>query len=136
MPKAKRDYALDFITRWRQVASPAVQEALVARGFAVRHQEAPGGEAKFDDTREWRFDWSVPALKVAVEIDGGNWMVRYSKKQHRYVPVGRHTQSDDYEKRNAAVEAGWSVLCYTTDMLKKDPYACVKQVEWVIRRKL
>lgn len=134
--KVHRDRALDFITRWNQVASQAVKEELARRGYAVRHQEAPGGEAEVVDHRDWRFDWAVPALKIAVEIDGGNWMARWSKKQHRCVPVGRHTKSDDYQKRNAAVEAGWSVLCFTTEMLDADAIGCVEQVEWLIRRKL
>jgi very-short-patch-repair endonuclease len=136
MARKHRDRALDWITRWRQVASNETKEALRARGLDVRHKEHPDGEARVVPHRRYRFDWAVPGLKVAVEIDGGNYMTRYSKKLKRRIPVGRHTKSSDYEKRNLAAEAGWVLLCYTTEMLDKDPAACVEQVERVVQERL
>ena len=137
MPK-KADHALYWITRWNQLASPEIKKALQLFGAEIRHQEHPQGELKVIPTRRWRFDWAVKDLhaKVAVEIDGGNRMVRWSKRLKRMVAVGAHTMSTDYEKRNAAVEAGWALLCFTTEMLEKDPQGCVDVVERTIRSRL
>ncbi len=74
-------------------------------------------EYQFDAERGWRFDFAWPQLRIAAEVDGGNHMVRRSKKNGRYIAVGRHTQSDDYRKRNAAVAAGWRVFAFTPEMI-------------------
>ena len=135
MPK-KTDHALYWITRWNQLASPEIKKLLRMFGAEIRHQEHPQGELQVIPTRRWRFDWAVEFYKVAVEIDGGNRMVRWSKRLKRMVTVGAHTMSTDYEKRNAAAEAGWALLCFTTEMLKKDPQGCVDVVERTIRSRL
>ena len=132
----KTDHALHWITHWNQLASPEIKKALKLLGAEIRHQEHPQGELRVVPGRKWQFDWAVEFYKVAVEIDGGNRMVRWSKRFRRMVAVGAHTMSTDYEKRNAAVEAGWALLCFTTDMLKRDPQACVDVVERVIRNRL
>lgn len=63
-------------------------------------------ELKFHPTRKWRFDYAVPALKVAVEVDGAVWV------------GGRHTNPAGYiadmEKLNTAASMGWLVLRFTT----------------------
>ena len=57
--------------------------------------------------RRWRFDYAIPAKKIAIEIEGGVWT------------RGRHTRGAgfmrDMEKYNMAVELGWVVLRYTPD---------------------
>ena len=76
----------------------------------------------------WRRSVGEPIFrKVAVEIDGGNWIVRRTKRGN-YIPVGRHTKDEDYEKLNLLVLAGWRVLRFTPAMLKKDPALCIAQV--------
>jgi very-short-patch-repair endonuclease len=88
-------------------------------------------EFRFCLEHAYRFDFawlnSRPGIgnSVAVEIDGGNRMVRWSPKMKRNVAVGRHTGSADYVKLNLAVLYGWRVLRFTTEMLKKDPQGCV-----------
>lgn len=55
-------------------------------------------EYRFHPTRKWRFDFAIPELKLAVEIEGR----------------GRHQTVDgfrkDCEKYNAALLLGWRVL--------------------------
>lgn len=55
--------------------------------------------------RKWRFDFAWPAVKVAVECEGGTHS------------GGRHTRGPgfekDAEKYNAALLAGWRVLRFT-----------------------
>lgn len=63
---------------------------------------APTREFRFDPVRRWRFDFSWPEKKVALEIEGGVWT------------GGRHTRGkgfiSDCEKYNAATLAGWRVF--------------------------
>lgn len=62
-------------------------------------------EYRFHPARRWRFDYALPAVRLAVEIDGGAWM------------QGRHNRAAgfiaDMAKLNAAAEAGWRVLRFT-----------------------
>ena len=62
-------------------------------------------EWKFHPVRKWRFDYSIPKYKIAIEIDGGVWT------------YGRHNRSAGYladmEKFNAAAALGWVVLKFT-----------------------
>ena len=64
-------------------------------------------EFQFHPTRRWRFDYAIPAKKVAVEVDGGVWV------------GGRHINPagyiNDMEKLNTAASMGWLVLRITTD---------------------
>lgn len=64
-------------------------------------------EFQFHPTRRWRFDYAIPAKKVAVEVDGGVWT------------GGRHINPagyiNDMEKLNTAASMGWLVLRITTD---------------------
>jgi very-short-patch-repair endonuclease len=70
----------------------------------------PEREYRFHPTRRWRFDFAFPAVKVAVEVEGGTWV------------QGRHNRgssiAEDTRKYNQAVILGWRVLRYTTDMVK------------------
>lgn len=62
----------------------------------------PTPEYRFHPTRQWRIDFAWPALKLAVEIEGGVWT------------RGRHTRGAgvvaDMEKYNALSLAGWRLL--------------------------
>lgn len=64
-------------------------------------------EYKFHPTRKWRFDYAIPGLRVAVEIDGGVWT------------YGRHNRASGYindmAKFNEAAAMGWTVLKFTPD---------------------
>lgn len=85
--------------------------------LALLGKDLPAGEReyRFHATRRWRFDWAWPDKRLAVEIDGGQW-VRGG---------GRHNSDNDREKMNAAAVAGWRVLRFSGGMLKKDPIGCV-----------
>ena len=70
---------------------------------------APEREYRFAPPRRWRFDLAYPAIRLAIEIEGGAWV------------RGRHTRPAGYaadcEKYNAAALLGWRVLRYTPEML-------------------
>lgn len=67
-------------------------------------------EYRFHGERRWRFDFAFPAIKVAVELNGGIFLGQQGKE------AGRHSRGagllKEYEKLNAAVELGWRVLVY------------------------
>ena len=70
----------------------------------------PKTEYRFHDTRRWRFDFAWPEYRLAVEVEGGQWV------------NGRHQRSKGYEgdceKYNEAALDGWKVLRFTGDMVK------------------
>lgn len=61
----------------------------------------------FHPERKWRFDYALPELKIAIEIDGGLFT------------GGRHSggvgQLNDMEKMNTATSMGWLVFHYTPE---------------------
>lgn len=61
----------------------------------------------FHDTRKWRFDYALPELKIAIEVDGGVFT------------GGRHSggigQVKDMEKMNYAASLGWLVFHFIPD---------------------
>lgn len=72
----------------------------------------PERELKFHPTRKWRFDFAWPAVKIAVEIEGGN----FSRGKSRHTTGKGYEQ--DCEKYNAAAALGWIVFRLTGDMVK------------------
>ena len=69
----------------------------------------PRCEFRFDDVREWRFDFAWIGPKIALEIDGGLFI------------NGGHNRGayllHQMEKQNAAVLLGWRVLRYAPHQL-------------------
>lgn len=59
-------------------------------------------EYQFHPTREWRFDFAIPARRVAIEVEGGCFN------------GGRHIRPEGYlrdmEKYNEAAVEGWCVI--------------------------
>lgn len=85
-------------------------------------------EYRFHPTRKWRFDFAIPSLKIAIELDGGEAMRTVTcancganparmttKKGSTVIRLGGgHHTPDGYrrnrEKMNEAVLLGWAVL--------------------------
>lgn len=80
-------------------------EDLFAAQVAALRCPAPEREYHFHPARKWAFDFAWPALLLAVEVEGGQWV------------RGRHQRgkgfADDCEKYNAAAALGWTVLRFT-----------------------
>lgn len=72
----------------------------------------PVAECRFAPPRRWRFDFSWPAQKVALEVEGGVWT------------RGRHTRGAGYltdmVKYNRAAILGWCVLRCTPATLRSE----------------
>lgn len=77
-------------------------------------------EHRFHATRMWRFDYAVPAYKIALEVEGGVWT------------GGRHISPKgflaDMEKYNAAALLGWVVVRTTPDKLLTEGVQIVKEL--------
>ena len=71
----------------------------------------PEAEYKFHPVRKWRFDFAWLSVKIAVEIEGGN----FSSGKSRHT-TGKGYEND-CEKYNAAGCLGWIVFRLTGDMI-------------------
>lgn len=89
---------------------------LACRAFGVEVVR----EFRFHPVRKWRFDYAVPASRVALEVEGGVWR------------GGRHTSPKgfmtDMEKYNAAAIAGWVVVRTTPDRLMSEGVELIKKL--------
>ena len=77
-------------------------------------------EYKFHPDRRWRFDYAIPAYKIALEVEGGVWT------------QGRHTRPQgflgDIEKYNTATLMGWRVFRTTpTELYRTATINLLKQ---------
>lgn len=97
------------------MSKPSLPKALSPgeEGFAMYcrvYGLTPEREYRFHPSRRWKFDFAFPALKIAVEIEGGAWS------------NGRHNRGSgfraDLEKYNTALLLGWSVFRFTTEMVQ------------------
>lgn len=79
-------------------------------------------EYRFTDTRKWRLDFAWPALKIAVEIDGGQW----------HPGGGRHGGDADRDKLNHAAADGWRILHFSPVQITDAPSVCIG----IVRRAL
>jgi very-short-patch-repair endonuclease len=95
-----------FLHYWRALDGPAL----------VR-------EHAFAEGRRWRFDFALPALRVGIEVEGGQWT------------GGRHTRPAGYaadcEKYNAAAMAGWRVLRFTSSMVRQPNVFLAPAIGWI-----
>jgi hypothetical protein len=62
-------------------------------------------EYRFTEDRMWRFDWCIPALKLAIEYEG----LMSEKSRH----TTRKGFTGDADKYNRAASDGWRVLRFT-----------------------
>jgi hypothetical protein len=78
-------------------------------------------EFRFHPKRLWRFDYCIPSIMCAIEVEGGAW----SK--------GRHTRGKgfigDMEKYNTATSLGWRLIRVTpSDLMSMKTIEFIKQI--------
>ena len=89
---------------------PSVGEEQLAQHLMI-YQLQFEREYRFDPERRWRSDFMIYGNpRILVEVHGGHWV------------GGRHSRGGksfekDAEKQNRAVEMGYRVLTYTTNMI-------------------
>jgi very-short-patch-repair endonuclease len=107
----KRGMRFEREHRWAVVvvgAGEGVRARLVAAGL-----------------KDTRFDFALPELKIAVELNGGEWM--YGKHQRGY------GASHDAEKCNEATRRGWAVFTLTGTMVREELDRWLDVIEEVVR---
>jgi hypothetical protein len=87
----------------------ALEEMLAFQMRALNLPD-PVREHRFHKTRRWRWDFSWPHKKIAVEVQGGVWA------------KGGHTTgvgiTRDLEKKDAAMADGWIIYECGADLIK------------------
>lgn len=68
------------------------------RKWCKSYDLVPTAQYRFHPTRQWRFDFAWPSLKIAVEIQG------FGEGHTSYEGMAA-----DYEKHNAAIQHGWKI---------------------------
>lgn len=71
-------------------------------------------EYRFHETYQYRFDYAIPSLKIAFEIEGGIFIYGRHNK-----PIG---YTEDVIKYNLATAYGWSVYRFTTTMIRNNVF--------------
>jgi hypothetical protein len=66
-------------------------------------------EYRFHPVRRWRFDYAVPEIRLAVEYHGHAGFVGKGASGHSTIKG----LTNDCEKINSAIAAGWRVLAFT-----------------------
>lgn len=83
-----------FLFNWRALGGPKLTR-----------------EYRFHESRKWRFDFAIPEIRYAFEVEGGTFA------------QGGHSRGAGYgkdcEKYNAAALAGWSVFRFDTKMVRQ-----------------
>lgn len=96
--RGRSSLAERFLVLWRSLGGPPLER-----------------EFRFHPTRRWRFDFALPARKIAIELNGGVWN------------GGRHVRGRGYlrdrEKINAAVVLGWRVFELGTGQITQERIA-------------
>jgi hypothetical protein len=81
-----------FLLRWAAIGGPPLAREYV-----------------FHPSRKWRFDFAIPVIRFAIELEGGAWT------------EGRHTRGigflSDCEKYNAAAALDWRVFRLPTNLV-------------------
>lgn len=93
-------------------------------------------ELKFHPNRLWRFDYAIPELRIAIEVEGGAFRKRkYTDKRTGELITtigGRHNSAvgflGDIEKYNSAALLGWRIFRVTPEnLLKTETLEMLKQ---------
>lgn len=85
-------------------------EDLFAAQVQAHGLPAPLREVRFHPSRDWRFDFAWPDHRLAVEVEGGEYV------RGRHQRVGGFQR--DTQKYNEAVMLGWRVLRFPGSRVK------------------
>lgn len=106
---------------------------------AVAPSTVPNPVTEFSDhgipARRFRFDFAWPDFKTVVEVDGGQFLVRYDKRG-RALPVGSHNKDADRDRDNLCVFHGWQVFRFSVQQLERDPAGCVMLIAEYLRKRI
>jgi very-short-patch-repair endonuclease len=102
--------------------APSKLEAILALHMRAAGLN-PEPEFRFHPPRRWRFDFAFPDHMVAIECEGGIWS------------GGRHVRGAGFQadvvKYNQAAIDGWTLLRFTSDMIRNGE--ALKIIEKVLK---
>lgn len=120
---------LDDITGYpwtREYRFAAIETGGIGKGSRKRLQE--------QGLKDWRFDFALPILKLAVEMDGVTGLKRTKTGQ---ITIGGHQSpagiKNDLEKDDAAMRFGWTIYRCHQGMVKNGQAA--KTIKILIERR-
>lgn len=110
--------------------SPSSSVTPLQAAFETLYRQLGGvGEWRYNyrflPGRRYELDYALPAIRVGVEVQGGQWA---KGKSGHSSGRGLHRDAD---KQNRAIEAGWRIFWLTTDMLS--PNANPEHVARIVR---
>ena len=75
-------------------------------------------EYRFHPVRRWRFDFAIPDLMLAIEVEG---VTSYGKNKNGSMKLGRHQTEKGYTqdciKYGEAMKLGWTVYRCTQSLV-------------------
>jgi very-short-patch-repair endonuclease len=108
----RRGAALPCKVKRRKVSAKSEGEELLALHIKLDGLPEAEREYRFHNDRKWRFDFAYPALKFAIEVEGGT---RSGNSRHT-----KHDGfSEDCVKYGEATILGWAVMRFTTQQVKQ-----------------
>lgn len=123
------------MTPIKAVSNPAVDKNLVKRTlrsinvkitpqqmlFMAAQAKWPELESEYPANipgRKFRIDMALPAIGLALELDGWQWHAKHLEDFKR-----------DRRRQNLLVTHGWRVLRFTAEDVKKDIEGCLQMIE-------
>jgi hypothetical protein len=85
------------------------------RGFTLIPSRDGEKEYRFHPTIRWRFDFAIPEIWAAIEIEGGIWLSQVGKKSRHCTGAG---MLKDMEKYNNAAALGWALFRFTPQQFR------------------
>lgn len=117
-----------FLAAWRLLA-PGSPEPVTEYRFVSAALPRKGIRAALKELglQDWRFDYVFLEHRLAIEIDGGQYII--AKGRGGRVSVGgRHNTDSDRWKRNVAAMMGWRVMIFSPQMLEREQERCIREV--------
>jgi hypothetical protein len=104
----------------KKPACPSQEQILISIHLAELGLPPCVFEHHFHESRDWRFDVSIPGIYLGIEIEGGIHPFRNPKNGEMI--VGRHSRGagyqEDLDKYNAATARGWRVFRFSVEDVK------------------
>jgi len=93
---------------------------LILSGHGVKFEK----QYRFNSARQFKADFAIPEYHILIEYEGGTW----TNGGH----VRGKIYSSNCEKYNSAACLGWTVLRYTSDMIRDNPGQILTDVLLII----
>jgi hypothetical protein len=137
------DKLLKRANRRKGIATAQGRVAALLRALSAAGVKVDGFAREFPffgpkDANPWRFDLAHPELRIAIEIDGGNWAGKPCRLCGQR-SGGRHSHGAREKERlklNTATAYGWRVLTFSGESIDRRTEECAALVQRTIAAEL